>query len=147
MEFDNAEAIKRAIELDSGTGLPQPSVERELLGTLVCRPLLDVEFTAPLGSSTDEVGNSATVKRFIHLLVEHRRNSKCSVEEELETLLEKLQVGVDVQLSPQPPKHTAGGLPREQIGAKLPTTATGNLKVSRFFRFHPHSRTDFKHAL
>ncbi|MEC7446499.1 MAG: LysR family transcriptional regulator, partial [Planctomycetota bacterium] len=124
MEFDNAEAIKRAIELDSGIGLlPAPSVERELkLGTLVCRPLLDVEFTRPVGLIHRRGRElSQTVKRFIHLLVEHRRNSKCSVEEELETLLEKLQVGVDVQSVSTTSENTLPeDCPNEQIGSKTP---------------------------
>ena len=115
---------KRAIELDSGIGLlPAPSVERELkLGTLVCRPLLDVEFTRPVGLIHRRGRElSQTVKRFIHLLVEHRRNSKCSVEEELETLLEKLQVGVDVQSVSTTSENTLPeDCPNEQIGSKTP---------------------------
>ena len=124
MEFDNTEAIKRAIELDAGIGLlPAPSVERELkLGTLICRPLLDVEFTRPVGLIHRRGRElSQAVKRFIHLLVEHRRNSKCSVEQELETLLEKLQVGIDVESVSTTSENTLPEeCPDEQLGSKTP---------------------------
>jgi len=50
-EFDNIEAIKRAVEVGSGLAiLPRPTLEREVaLGTLVAVPLADGDFVRPLG--------------------------------------------------------------------------------------------------
>ena len=51
IEFDNIEAIKRAVEVGAGIALvPAPTVARETaLGTLLAVPLADEEFARPLG--------------------------------------------------------------------------------------------------
>jgi DNA-binding transcriptional LysR family regulator len=51
MEFDNIEAIKRAVEVGAGIALlPAPTVAREAaLGTLLAVPLADEAFARPLG--------------------------------------------------------------------------------------------------
>lgn len=51
IEFDNIEAIKRAVEVGAGIALlPAPTVARETaLGTLLAVPLANEEFARPLG--------------------------------------------------------------------------------------------------
>jgi DNA-binding transcriptional LysR family regulator len=51
LEFDNVEAIKRAVEVDSGVSiLPMPTLERELASkTLVAASFQDSDFARPLG--------------------------------------------------------------------------------------------------
>ena len=51
MEFDNIEAIKRAVEVGAGVAiLPEPTLTRETaLGTLVALAIADAEFARPLG--------------------------------------------------------------------------------------------------
>jgi DNA-binding transcriptional LysR family regulator len=51
IEFDNVEAIKRAVEVGSGISiLPRPTLERELaLGTLRAVPFTGPRFVRPLG--------------------------------------------------------------------------------------------------
>ena len=51
LEFDNIEAVKRAVEVASGLAiLPRPTLQREVQsGTLVAVPLAGAEFTRPLG--------------------------------------------------------------------------------------------------
>jgi len=51
MEFDNVEAIKRAVEVGSGVSiLPEPTVRREVReGSLVALPLAGEPFVRPLG--------------------------------------------------------------------------------------------------
>lgn len=71
MEFDNTETIKRALEIDAGVGfLPAPTVEREIrMGTLVARPVRNLELSRPLGiirRRGHELGKTAT--RFLKLL-------------------------------------------------------------------------------
>ena len=71
MEFDNIEAIKRAIEIDAGVGLlPKPTLTRELeSGTLVAVPLASDDLVRPLGIvhlRGKEL--SSTARRFIDLL-------------------------------------------------------------------------------
>lgn len=73
MEFDNIETIKRAIEINAGVSLlPEPTVEREVAaGSLVAKPLDDVELTRPLGiiyRGGIEFGKTA--RRFKQLLLE-----------------------------------------------------------------------------
>lgn len=81
MEFDNTETIKRAIEIDSGVGLlPEPTVAREVTGgSLVAKPISDIELVRPLGivhRRGAELGRTA--RRFIQLL----RGEPSSIEEE-----------------------------------------------------------------
>ena len=71
MEFDNIETLKRAVEIDAGvTLLPEPTITAELeAGTLVARPLSDVELYRPLSiiqRRGAELGRTA--RRFIELL-------------------------------------------------------------------------------
>jgi DNA-binding transcriptional LysR family regulator len=71
MEFDNIEAIKRAIEIDAGVGLlPKPTLTRELeSGTLAAVPLATDDLVRPLGIvhlRGKELSNTA--RRFIDLL-------------------------------------------------------------------------------
>ena len=71
MEFDNTETIKRAIEINAGVSLlPEPTVAREVAaGTLVARPLGDLQLVRPLGiicRRGAELGKTA--KRFKQLL-------------------------------------------------------------------------------
>lgn len=51
LEFDNIEAIKRAVEINTGISiLPQPTLERELkAGTIAAIPLTTRDFVRPLG--------------------------------------------------------------------------------------------------
>lgn len=81
MEFDNTETIKRAIEINSGVGLlPEPTVAREVAaGTLVAKPITDIELVRPLGiiqRRGAELGRTA--RRFIQLL----RGEPLPIEEE-----------------------------------------------------------------
>lgn len=71
LEFDNIEAIKRAIEINAGIGLlPAPTVDREVcMGSLVARPIDDLKLTRPLGiirRRGHELGKTA--RRFLKLL-------------------------------------------------------------------------------
>ncbi len=51
LEFDNIEAIKRAVEINSGISiLPRPTLDREVVtGTLVAIPFSKIEWVRPLG--------------------------------------------------------------------------------------------------
>ena len=51
LRFDNVEAIKRAVEADSGLALlPRPTLENEIeLGTLAAVPLANSHFSRPVG--------------------------------------------------------------------------------------------------
>jgi DNA-binding transcriptional LysR family regulator len=74
MQFDNIETFKRAIEINAGVSLlPAPTISREVqLGTLVARPLSDVELFRPLGiihRRGKELG--PTARRFMDLLQRH----------------------------------------------------------------------------
>jgi DNA-binding transcriptional LysR family regulator len=71
MEFDNIEAIKRAIEIDAGVGLlPKPTLLRELeSGTLAAVPLASDDLVRPLGIIHRRGKElSGTARRFIDLL-------------------------------------------------------------------------------
>jgi DNA-binding transcriptional LysR family regulator len=71
MEFDNIEAIKRAVEIGSGISLlPAPTLDREVhAGTLASAPLRSASFARPLGILRRRGPvTSPHVARFIDLL-------------------------------------------------------------------------------
>jgi DNA-binding transcriptional LysR family regulator len=85
MDFDNTETIKRAIEINAGVSLlPEPTVTREVVaGTLVARPLGDIQLVRPLGiicRRGAELGKTA--KRFKQLL----RNDQNALDDDLENV-------------------------------------------------------------
>jgi DNA-binding transcriptional LysR family regulator len=85
MDFDNTETIKRAIEINAGVSLlPEPTVTREVAaGTLVARPLGDIQLVRPLGiicRRGAELGKTA--KRFKQLL----RNDQNALDDDLENV-------------------------------------------------------------
>ena len=71
VEFDNVEAIKRAVEVGSGISiLPQPTLEREVtMGTLRAAPFTGPRLVRPLGiiHRRGKRFNPA-VERFVQLL-------------------------------------------------------------------------------
>jgi DNA-binding transcriptional LysR family regulator len=71
LEFDNIEAIKRAVEIASGISiLPRPTLDREIgSGTLIAVPLTSKEFVRPLGIIHRRGKKfNANIIRFIELL-------------------------------------------------------------------------------
>ncbi len=77
MNFDNVEAIKRAIETSSYVSiLPKSTLIRELnTGTLIALPFLDVQVSRPLGviyKKGQEI--TAAMQRFIELLFDSSKD-------------------------------------------------------------------------
>lgn len=70
LEFDNIEAIKRAVEIGSGVSLlPRPTLDNEVrAGTLVAVPLKPASFVRPLAILRRKGPLSPPVDRFIDLL-------------------------------------------------------------------------------
>jgi DNA-binding transcriptional LysR family regulator len=77
LEFDNIEAIKQAVEIDSGVSiLPRPTLDREVQsGALAAVPFRNVHFARPLGIIHRRGRKlTAAVSRFIDLLQKDKEN-------------------------------------------------------------------------